>query len=74
MWHWFLHPGENFAGAVVVYKPVYGLSPSVELGMVWRRDDSGAVLHSFLRVVRDSVQSERSAGEDEERQRRLDPS
>jgi DNA-binding transcriptional LysR family regulator len=58
----------------VVYKPVYGLSPTVELGMVWRRDDPGAVLHSFLRVVRDSVQSERSAGEDQERQRRLDPS
>jgi DNA-binding transcriptional LysR family regulator len=36
----------------VVYKPVYGLSPTVELGMVWRRDDPGAVLHSFLRVVR----------------------
>jgi DNA-binding transcriptional LysR family regulator len=36
----------------VVYKQVYGLSPTVELGMVWRRNDLGAVLHSFLRVVR----------------------
>jgi DNA-binding transcriptional LysR family regulator len=51
----------------VVYKPVYGLSPTVELGMVWRRDDPGAVLHSFLRVVGQSVQSEGSTGEDQER-------
>ena len=58
----------------VVYKPVYGLSPTVELGMVWRRDDQGAVLHSFLRVVRDGVQSERSTSEHRERQRRPDPS
>jgi DNA-binding transcriptional LysR family regulator len=36
----------------VVYKQVYGLSPTVEWGMVWRRNDLGAVLHSFLRVVR----------------------
>jgi DNA-binding transcriptional LysR family regulator len=36
----------------VVSKQVYGLSPTVELGMVWRRNDLGAVLHSFLRVVR----------------------
>jgi DNA-binding transcriptional LysR family regulator len=58
----------------VVYKPVYGLSPTVELGMVWRSDDPGADLHSFVRVVRDGVQSESSAGEDQERQQRLDPS
>jgi len=58
----------------VVYKPVYGLSPTVELGMVWRRDDPGAVLHSFVRVVRDGVHSEYSAGEDQERQRQPDPS
>jgi DNA-binding transcriptional LysR family regulator len=58
----------------VVYKPVYGLSPTVELGMVWRRDDPGAVLRSFVRVVRDGVHSEHSADEDQERQRQLDPS
>jgi DNA-binding transcriptional LysR family regulator len=51
----------------VVYKPVYGLSPTVELGMVWRSDDPGAVLHSFLRVVSHSVQSEGSTGEDQKR-------
>jgi DNA-binding transcriptional LysR family regulator len=49
----------------VIYKPVYGLSPTVELGMVWRRDDPGAVLHSFLQVVGQSVQSEGSTGEDQ---------
>jgi DNA-binding transcriptional LysR family regulator len=58
----------------VIYKPVDGLSPTVELGMVWRRDDPGAVLRSFVRVVRDGVQSEHSVGEDRERQRQLDPS
>ena len=36
----------------VVYKPVGGLTPTVELGMVWRKDDRGAVLNSFLSVAR----------------------
>lgn len=36
----------------VVYKPVLGLSPSVELGVVWRRDNHGAVLGSFLLMAR----------------------
>jgi DNA-binding transcriptional LysR family regulator len=58
----------------VVYKPVYGLSPTVELGMVWRRDDPGAVLRSFVRVVRDGVHGEHSAGEGQERQRQLESS
>lgn len=40
----------------VVYKPVRGLSPTVELGVIWRRQDPGAVLSSFLRVVRDAKQ------------------
>lgn len=38
----------------VVYKSVYGLSPTVELGVIWRRDESRAVLSSFLQVVRES--------------------
>lgn len=37
----------------VVYRAVHGLSPTVELGVIWRRDDANAVLHSFLRVARD---------------------
>jgi DNA-binding transcriptional LysR family regulator len=38
----------------VVYKSVHGLSPTVELGVVWRRDDPGVVLSLFLRAVRQS--------------------
>jgi DNA-binding transcriptional LysR family regulator len=37
----------------VVYKAVAGLSPTVETGMLWRRDDPGVVLRSFLRVARE---------------------
>jgi DNA-binding transcriptional LysR family regulator len=39
----------------VVYKSVHGLSPTVELGMIWRRDDANPVLHSFLRVARSKL-------------------
>jgi DNA-binding transcriptional LysR family regulator len=35
----------------VVYRTVRGLSPTVETGVVWRRDDSSAVLSAFLDVV-----------------------
>jgi len=35
----------------VVYRTVRGLSPTVEMGVVWRRDDSSAVLSAFLDVV-----------------------
>src|ERR687894_1599439 len=45
----------NFHRRGVVYKPVYGLSPTVELGVVWRRDDPGVVLNAFLQVVRESL-------------------
>jgi DNA-binding transcriptional LysR family regulator len=37
----------------VVYKSVHGLSPTVELGVVWRRHDPGVVLNSFLQAVRE---------------------
>jgi DNA-binding transcriptional LysR family regulator len=43
----------NFHRRGVVYKSVYGLSPTVELGVVWRGDDLSVVLHSFLRMVRE---------------------
>jgi DNA-binding transcriptional LysR family regulator len=52
----------------VVYKSVYGLSPTVELGVIWRRDDRNAVLDSFLRVVRDDPRDEISAQEQPEHQ------
>lgn len=38
----------------VVYKSVHGLSPTVELGVIWHREGPGAVLNSFLRVARTS--------------------
>lgn len=42
----------------VVYKDVEDLRPTVEMGVVWRRDDTGPVLDSFLEVV-DEVSLER---------------
>lgn len=36
----------------VLYKQVHGLSPTVELGMIWRKGDPGVVLSSFLKVAR----------------------
>jgi DNA-binding transcriptional LysR family regulator len=56
----------------VVYKSVYGLSSTVELGVVWRRDDSGVVLNSFLRVVRESFQNEGSTGDNRKRSGRVE--
>jgi DNA-binding transcriptional LysR family regulator len=44
----------NLSRRGVVYKSVHGLSPTVELGVVWRRDDLGAVLNSFLKVARET--------------------
>jgi DNA-binding transcriptional LysR family regulator len=41
----------NFRRKGVVYRTVRGLSPTVEMGMVWRRGDSSAVLRAFLDVV-----------------------
>ncbi|BBL79032.1 LysR family transcriptional regulator [Rubrobacter xylanophilus] len=43
----------NLSRRGVVYRPVRGLSPSVELGMVWRREARGAVLAAFLQVARE---------------------
>jgi DNA-binding transcriptional LysR family regulator len=37
----------------VVYKAVHGLSPTVELGIVRRKDDEYPVVRSFLNVVRE---------------------
>ncbi|WP_235401650.1 LysR family transcriptional regulator [Rubrobacter aplysinae] len=38
----------NFRRTGVVYRSVAGLSPTVELGMVWRRGNQGPVVESFL--------------------------
>ena len=44
---------QNLRRAGVVYKSVEGLSPEIELGVVWRRGDPSAVLRAFLGVVGD---------------------
>jgi DNA-binding transcriptional LysR family regulator len=44
---------QNIPRRGVVYKPVRGLSPTVELGIVWRRDDPTVVLNPFLEVARE---------------------
>lgn len=43
----------------VVYKPVRGLSPTVELGVLWRGDDPGPVLAAFLGVARSSFREDK---------------
>jgi DNA-binding transcriptional LysR family regulator len=47
----------NFRRKGVVYKTVRNLSPKVEMGMVWRRSDSSAVLSAFLDVVGEVARS-----------------
>jgi len=41
----------NFRRKGVVYKRVRSLSPTLEMGVVWRRGHSSAVLSAFLDVV-----------------------
>src|SRR5918998_1039116 len=44
---------QNIPRRGVAYKPLRGLSPTVELGIVWRRDDPTVVLNPFLEVARE---------------------
>ena len=48
----------------VVYKPVRGLSPTVELGAIWRRETPSAILTSFLQVARETSRDADATGED----------
>lgn len=41
----------NLARTGVVYRAIRGLSPTVEMGAVWRRDDRNPVVRSFVSVV-----------------------
>ncbi|HET7479559.1 MAG TPA: LysR family transcriptional regulator [Rubrobacteraceae bacterium] len=41
----------NTPRAGVVYKEVLGLSPTVEMSVVWRRNERNPVVRSFLKVV-----------------------
>jgi DNA-binding transcriptional LysR family regulator len=43
----------SFRRSGVVYRPVRDLISTVEMGVIWRRDDSSAVLHAFLRLVQE---------------------
>ena len=42
---------QNLQRTGVVYKHVEGMSPEIELGVVWPRDAPSAVLRAFLGVV-----------------------
>ena len=56
----------NFRRKGVVYKTVRGLSPTVEMGAIWRRSDSSAVLSAFLSIVGEVAQlaeGKRESGE-----------
>lgn len=41
----------NLRRSGVVYKPIEGTPPTVEMGIVWRQDDGSPVLQSFLGIV-----------------------
>jgi DNA-binding transcriptional LysR family regulator len=43
---------QNIPRRGVAYKPVHGLSPTVELSVIWRHDAPGMVLKPFLEVAR----------------------
>jgi DNA-binding transcriptional LysR family regulator len=43
----------KFYGEDVVYKDIEDPNATVEMGVIWRRDDATPVLDSFLGVVRD---------------------
>lgn len=47
----------------VVYKDIKDLSPTVEMGVVWRRDDASAVLRAFLEVVEEIYDQEEGEAE-----------
>ena len=54
----------NLQTTGVVYTPVQGSAPTVEMGAVWRRDDPGAILNSFLEVVAEVHRDDRTIGEE----------
>lgn len=44
----------NLQTVGVVYRPLRDAVPTVDMGIVWRRDDSGVVLKEFLKVAAES--------------------
>lgn len=49
---------KNLRRSGVAYKEIEDLSFAVETGVVWRRDDTSAVLQAFLQVVKDTASQE----------------
>lgn len=49
---------ENIRVSGVVFKALYQSSPTLDLGVVWRKDDPSPVLKAFLNVVREVRQLE----------------
>lgn len=55
----------NLQTTGVAYRPVQGSTPMVEMGVVWRREDPGVILDSFLGVVTEVLGDDRETGEGE---------
>jgi DNA-binding transcriptional LysR family regulator len=58
---------QNLQRTGVVYKRVEGMSPEIELGVVWPRGGASAVLRAFLAVVGDITRWGESKPEGDER-------
>ena len=58
---------QNLQRTGVVYKRVEGMSPEIELGVVWPRGGASAVLRAFLAVVGDVTRWGESKPEGDER-------
>jgi DNA-binding transcriptional LysR family regulator len=58
---------QNLQRTGVVYKHVQGMSPEIELGVVWPRGDPSPVLRAFLGVAGDVTRWGEGESEDEER-------
>lgn len=58
---------QNLQRTGVVYKHVEGMSPEIELGVVWPRGDPSPVLRAFLGVVGDVTRWGEAAPEGDER-------
>ena len=47
---------QNLQRAGIVYKPLQGATPQVEVGVVWLSENVSPVLHEFLKIIRLYVQ------------------
>lgn len=49
---------QNLQRKGVVYKPIKGQTPTVQMAVVWRRDDSSVILRKFLEVTKEITQTQ----------------